>query len=200
MGTERFEIFYKTLNADSESPSKSTFYRNVCRFYPMAYPVVSDKIDDPCIDLQIPTFIYTLIRIGRLPRHYDERLKRTYIELDDLTGICVKYISDRDEKIRESVKNGMLKTINNKLDHIINNQCVEQSERCALECEENTNEISEDDARDITERSEEIDEIQLFVGIIIGYVRLHNRLTPNYSSSEYIGADDIRLYITENKI
>lgn len=191
MGQERFEVFYKSSSVGSES----SFYRSVCR----VYPVVSDKIDNFVIDLKIPTFIYTLIRIGRLPKHYDERLKRTYIELDDLTGICVKYIADRDEKIRESVKNGMLNTINNKLDHIINNQCVEQSERSALECEDNTNEISENDARDITERSEEIDEIQLFVGIIIGYVRLHNILN-NYQSSEYIGADDIRLYITENKI
>ena len=196
MGTERFEVFYKSSNVGSESPSKYTFYRSVCR----VYPVVSDKIDNLVIDLQIPTFIYTLIRIGKLQKHYDERLKRTYIELDDLTGICVKYIADRDEKIRESVKNGMLKTINNKLDHIINNQCVEQSERRALECEENTIEISENDARDITERSEEIDEIQLFVGMIIGYVRLHNILNHTQSSSEYIGADDIRLYITENKI
>lgn len=150
-----------------------------------------------------PVFIDQLIRTKQLKKYRDTMLGLDYVELDDLNEICTGLFNKYNEYIKLSVQNGLLNTINKKLDKVIENQCIDEPTNYTDDESSETNQGITDYESLAREVWEEYDEIQFFMNTIIGYVRYGffvAQLMTSGKSFHTIGADDIRLYFITKEI
>lgn len=191
MSISSFEIHFKPSIIYGEN------HYDVLKMPVTLYTV--DSRDTSSILIPVPRFIDQLLSSKQIKKHHDDMKGLDYIELDDLNDVCSKLLESRDEYLKLSVKDDLLRIIDKKIDKVLENQC--SGEATAFENTKDKNEGPDYETL-ATEVWEEYDDIQFFMNSLIGYVRYGYFLLQSQGKAQnrVIGADDIRLYFITKEI